>query len=47
MQPQKFAIAKHAINEDHCIAFDQRETLMTEDRFWTDSGLEKFKTPSS
>jgi len=36
MQPDKSAIAKHAIGQNHHIHidFDQSEVQMTEDRFW-------------
>ena len=34
MQPEKSAIAEHAIVEDHRIDFDGSEALLTEDRFW-------------
>ena len=34
LQPDKSAIAEHAIGENHHIDFDQSEIVATEDRFW-------------
>ena len=33
-EPDKSAIAEHAIGENHHIDFDESKVLTTEDRFW-------------